>query len=327
MRALSPFHLHAIHAPHSRGARLAFGFAAALLITLFAIQQSLAAPRTVTDAAGRSVTIASADRIVSIGGAVTEILYALGEGDRIVARDSTSRFPKEALAKPDIGYMRALAPESVLSMKPDLILAVEGSGPKETMDVLTKASVPIVILPEPYSAEGVAQKIALIGEVLGESGKGKALAAKVEARAAALARAVAAIPAGERKRAVFLMSLAGDRPLAAGGDTAANAMIAAAGAVNPFGDVEGYKPASPEAMVAAAPETIVMMTRPGAPAAAPAAVFAVPALAATPAAKTKSLVVMDGVYLLGFGPRMPDAARDLAAALYPGRDLGEAAAQ
>jgi iron complex transport system substrate-binding protein len=324
MRTLPLFHTPLHFPPASRQLRLCMGFAAALVITLFAIQQSIAAERSVVDARGRTVTIASADRIVSIGGAVTEILYALGAGDRVVARDQTSLYPPEALKKPDVGYMRALSAESVLSVKPDLILAVEGSGPKEALDLLLSASVPVVMLPEPYSAEGIAKKIALIGAVIGEEEKSKALAAEVTQRADGLAAAIATIPAEKRKRAVFLMSSSGDRLLAAGGHTAADAMLAAAGAVNPFGTVEGYKPASPEAMAAAMPESVVMMTRPGMEGADPAALFAIPALAATPAAASKSLIVMDGLYLLGFGPRMPDAAADLARALYPDLAIGSA---
>ncbi|SHF69538.1 iron complex transport system substrate-binding protein [Kaistia soli DSM 19436] len=317
MRALSPLPFSFIpHAP-GRHVRLAIGFAAALVITVFAIQQSIAAPRSVTDARGRTVEIASADRIVSIGGAVTEILYALGAGDRVIARDQTSLYPPEALEKPDVGYMRALSAESVLSVKPDLILAVEGSGPKEALDLLLAASVPIVILPEPYSAKGIAEKITMIADVIGEPEKGKVLADGVEARADALAAAIASIPEDKRRRAIFLMSSAGDRLMAAGHHTAADAMLTAAGAVNPFGSVEGYKPASAEAMVAAQPASIVMMKRPGSPDPDPATIFALPSLSATPAAADKSLIVMDGLYLLGFGPRMPDAARDLAAAFYP----------
>lgn len=300
-------------------------FAAAILITLFAIQQSVAAPRTLTDARGRVVAVGEAKRIVSIGGAVTEILFALGAGERVIARDQTSLYPPEALSKPEIGYMRALSAEGVLSVKPDLILAVEGSGPKEALDLLLAADIPVVMLPEPYSASGIAAKIRLIGAVIGEEDRAARLAASVEAKAEALSAALAAIPADQRKRALFLMSASGDRLLAAGHATAGDAMLRAAGAINPFAAVEGYKPASDEAMVAAAPQAIVMMTRPGAETPDAARLFAIPSLAATPAAATKSLIVMDGLYLLGFGPRMPDAARDLAAALYPGAKLPDAA--
>ena len=93
-----------------------------------------------------------------------------------------------------------------------------------------------------------------------------------------------------------------------------------AGGINPMGAVEGYKPASDEALVAAAPEVVVMMIGQSGPPK-PETVFDSPALRATPAAKDKALVAMDGLYLLGFGPRTADAARDLAHALYPSLDL------
>jgi len=304
-----------------REARLVLGLAFALAITSLAIVQSVAAERVVRDATGRDVAVGEAKRIVTIGGAVTEIVYALGAGDRIVARDSTSFYPHEALAKPDVGYMRALSAEGVLSTNPDLILAVEGSGPKEAVELLESASVPMVVVPESYSAEGIAEKVRLIAEVLGETEKGEALAGRIDAQFAALASALGKLPEGERKKVVFLMGLTGDKPLAAGSNTAGNAVIGLAGGVNPMASIPGYKPASDEALAAAAPEAIVMMSRHGADVPTPEKVFAVPSLAATPAAASKSLIVMDGLYLLGFGPRTADAARDLAHQLYPDLDL------
>ncbi|MBB3931294.1 iron complex transport system substrate-binding protein [Kaistia hirudinis] len=306
--------------------RLALGLAAAVAITCCAILQSVAAERTVRDATGRDVVIGDAKRIVTIGGAVTEIVYALGAADRVVARDSTSSYPSAALEKPDVGYMRALSAEGVLSMKPDLIIAVEGSGPKEVVEILESASVPMVMVPEHYSAEGIVEKVKLIAAVLGEDDRGAALAGDIEAKFAALSSALAKLPEADRKKAVFLMSIADGKPLAAGSKTAADAIIHLAGATNPMADIPGYKPASDEALAAAAPAAVVMMNRHGADAPSPDKVFAVPALSTTPAAASKSLVVMDGLYLLGFGPRTADAARDLAHALYPGLALPEASA-
>lgn len=77
-------------------------------------------------------------RIVSIGGSLTEIVYALGAQDQLIARDSTSIYPQEALKLPVLGYMRALSPEGVLSLAPEGILLVEGSGPPSTLDILKK---------------------------------------------------------------------------------------------------------------------------------------------------------------------------------------------
>src|SRR5690606_22824512 len=98
-------------------------------------------------------------RIVSTGGSITEIAYALGEQDKLVARDSTSLYPEAALKLPDVGYMRQLSPESVLSVDPSGLLVVEGSGPKETIDVLKKASIPFITVPETYDHAGILEKI------------------------------------------------------------------------------------------------------------------------------------------------------------------------
>src|SRR4051812_20647211 len=110
--------------------------------TLLALAFVLAFPAaagavTVRDAAGRTVEVKDANRIVSVGGAVTEILYELGLKDRIVAVDTTSLYPVEALKqKPNVGYMRALSAEGVLGLNPSLVLAIDGAGPKETIAVL-----------------------------------------------------------------------------------------------------------------------------------------------------------------------------------------------
>ena len=102
-------------------------------------------------------------RIASVGGSITEIVYALGEEDKLAARDSTSVYPEAALKLPDVGYMRALSPEGVLSVNPTGILAVEGSGPRETIDVLKKASVPFITVPETYDHAGILEKIRVVG--------------------------------------------------------------------------------------------------------------------------------------------------------------------
>lgn len=82
--------------------------------------------------------ITDTSRLVSVGGAVTEIVYALGAGDRLVARDQTSTYPEEARKLVDVGYMRRLSPEGVLSVNPTGILLSEGSGPRKRWKYLRK---------------------------------------------------------------------------------------------------------------------------------------------------------------------------------------------
>src|SRR3954467_5258444 len=140
---------------------------------------ALAAGVTVHDARNREVTIESPARIVSIGGAITEILYALGFEDRLAGVDTTSLYPAAARDKPNVGYMRQLSAEGVLGLNPSLVLAAQGSGPKETMDVLEAAKVPLVLVPETFSEAGLIDKIRLVGHAMGADTRAECLAAAV----------------------------------------------------------------------------------------------------------------------------------------------------
>ena len=107
---------------------------------------------------------AEAERVLAIGGAVTEIVFALGESDRLIARDTTSTYPPEALELPDVGYMRALSPEGVLSVEPDLILARANSGPAEAIEVLQAAAIQWVSVPDDFTVEGIDENIRIVAE-------------------------------------------------------------------------------------------------------------------------------------------------------------------
>ncbi|MFM2280673.1 MAG: hypothetical protein RLZZ444_2904, partial [Pseudomonadota bacterium] len=155
-------------------------------------------------------------RLVSVGGAVTEIVYDLGYGDNLVARDTTSTFPEAAMKLPDVGYMRALSPEGVLSVNPTAILMIEGSGPPTTVEVLKKAAIPTVTIPEGFDREAILTKIRAVGAALGADEKAKELAAKVGADIDAARKAVADIPDAKRKRVLFVLSLKGGKINAAG---------------------------------------------------------------------------------------------------------------
>ena len=259
---------------------------------------------------------ADSSRLVVIGGSLLEIVYALGEQDRVAARDTTGTWPEAAKELPDVGYMRALSPEGVLSVDPSAILMLEGSGPPEAVEVLTKASVPIVTVPERYDREGILQKIEITGAALDVKDKARALAEKVDAELRAAEQA--ADGSGRDRRVLFVLSVQGGRVLASGTGTAANGIIEMAGAQNAIGEFAGYKQLTDEAVLAARPDAILMMRNAGPESANDAEIFANPAIAATPAGQAHRLIAMDGAYLLGFGPRTASAIRDLSAALHSG---------
>jgi iron complex transport system substrate-binding protein len=296
-----------------RFARPAVAFLAAAL----AASAAPAEPRRIVDGADRMVAVADTSRVVSVGGAATEILYALGLEDRIVAVDVTSRYPAEALEeKPSVGYIRSLSAEGVLSVDPSLVLAEADAGPPETVELLSAASVPLVLLPEARSAEHILASIRLVGEVMGVPAEGEKLAQAVAKDFAALEAelAEAAVPV----RTLFLFSLKDGRILAAGRDTSADAMLMIAGAENVFADFTGYKPVSAEAVLAAAPDAIVTLSGTGeGPGVAVEDIVADRVLSTTPAVRAGRLIALDAAYLLGFGPRTAHAAHDLAQALHP----------
>lgn len=256
------------------------------------------------------------DRVLSLGGSVTEIVYALGQEHRLVARDTTSTFPQAANDLPDVGYMRALSPEGVLSVAPELILSEEGAGPPETIAALEAAAIPFVSIPDAYSAEGVVAKIMAVGNALGTQSAAQALADQIEADFAQARAKLDAVDAP--KKVLFILSTRGGRILASGLNTAADGIIEMAGGTNVITTFEGYKPLTDEAVVTAAPDVILMMDRSGDHNVEDDALFAMPALTPTPAAQAGAVVRMNGLYLLGFGPRTAQAALDLNAALYGG---------
>jgi iron complex transport system substrate-binding protein len=258
---------------------------------------------------------AQARRIVTVGGALTEIVYALGLEDRLVGIDTTSLYPPQALKqKPNVGYMRQLSAEGVLGLNPELIIASEGSGPKETLAVLGEAKVPLVTVPETFSEDGILERIRIVAHELGVEQRGACLSKAVTKDLAAMRKLREKISA--KRRVMFVISFVNGRAMVAGSKTAAHEMIAMAGAVNAVDSYEGYKPLSEEAIVAARPDVILVMQR-GSDAISSDTIFANAAFALTPAAKDKAFIAMDGLYLLGFGPRTAAAARDLAVQLYP----------
>jgi iron complex transport system substrate-binding protein len=258
---------------------------------------------------------AEPERIVALGGAVTEIVVALGAQDRLVGRDTTSTYPPSVTDLPDVGYVRALSPEGVLALGPDLILAEATAGPPEAIEVLRAAGVNYVALPETNSPDGVLEKFSVVGAALGRTAEAEALSADFRQDMDALH--IKAQSVSKQRRVLFVLSIQGGRVMVGGEGSSAGAIIALAGGINAVSDLKGYKQITDEALLEAAPDVILMMDREGDLALTEVDIRAHPALGATPAAQAGAILRMDGMKLLGFGPRTPEAAADLLHALYP----------
>ena len=249
-------------------------------------------------------------RIITIGGSVTEIVYALGEQDRLIARDTTSTYPAEAAALPDVGYIRALSAEGVLGLAPDLIIALEGSGPPEVLAVIKASGIPLIEIPDGYDGAAISTKIRTVGEALGVEAKADVLATAIDNAIATAAEAASA--SSYRPRVLFILSMQGGRIMSAGTNTHADGIIRLAGGDNVMNTIKGYKPVSDEAVMVTAPDVVVMMDRGGDHAISDEMLFAHPALSASPAAANHAVVRLDGMKLLGFGPRTAEAIAELS---------------
>lgn len=257
-----------------------------------------------------------AGRIVVAGGDVAEIIAALGAADRVVGVDTTTQYPPELAELPSIGYARALSAEGVLSLAPDMLIGAHDAGPANVLEQLRAAGLAVELAPTGEGAEVVPAKIAFVAHVLGLGPVGEELSEAYRAEMAEVAAEVARIES--RPKVLFILTLRDGAPMVGGAGTSADAMITLAGAENAARGFDGYKPMNREAIMAAAPDVILMMDRHGPEGGGAAAVLALPEIAATPAGQAKRVVTMDGMLLLGFGPRTPEAVRTLAAELRPG---------
>ena len=258
--------------------------------------------------------VAAEQRVVAVGGALTEIVYALGGEKHLVAVDTTSIYPAAALALPKVGYMRALSSEGVLSMRPSVVLATSEAGPAQAISQLRSAGVRIELVSANHSFEELRNKVKVVAYALGLESEGNKLDESLRREwTAALAAAQSA--SARKPRVLFILSHTPSNTMVSGQGTAADAVIRYAGGTNAMQGFTGYKPLSAEAVIGAAPD-FILITREGLDAiGGPDKLWEKPGLALTPAAKTKRYAAPDALYLLGFGPRLPQAVRELAGKL------------
>jgi iron complex transport system substrate-binding protein len=256
-------------------------------------------------------------RIVSVGGALTEMLFALGAESELVGVDTTSLFPAAAQRLPRVGYARSLSAEGLLSLRPTLVLAGAEAGPPTVLRQLEAARVPLAQVEIGHSVAGLLAALARVGALAGRTEAAAALSARLRADLDHAAARLAALRAGgEAPRVLFVLSHAMNQVRISGRGTAAHAMIEAAGARNAFAEVQGYKPLTPEAAIAAAPEVILATDQGLAAAGGVDGLLRAPGLAATPAGRARRVVAQDALLLLGWGPRLPQALVALAEALH-----------
>ncbi len=260
------------------------------------------------------------ERVIPLDGDVAEIVFALGMGDHVVATDLSATYPPEADALPQIGYQRSLSPEPILGFEPTLLLATDIAGPPETLDALTDAGVPLVVVPDEPTRAGATDKVLAVAEALGVPEAGVELAARMEAEIdEALARVEAELAGADggdgEPLVIGALYLRGPEvTMVLGTDYATDWIIEAMGGVN-LADQLGLTEAEPitsEAILAAEPD-VLLVTDSGLESVGGIDGLAetVPALARTPAGQNRAILDYDDQLLLGNGPRLAELLHEI----------------
>lgn len=265
-----------------------------------------------------------ARRVITLGGAITETSFALGQGDQVVGVDATSAYPAEAAKLPQLGYFRKISAEGALSLKPTHIFAIEGVGPDSTVAQLKAVEgLSYQVIAGGESVEGARERILALGELWGAQERAQALVKTLDEE---VNKARERAPQLGAKRALFIYARGARVLMIAGEGTSAHHMLKLAGLENAVTGVEGFKPLTPEAVIKAAPEVVVMPEAGAQSIGGADGVFGLPGLEQTPAGRARALVVVDDVKLLGFGPRLGQALlelQDKVLALKLAADAGE----
>lgn len=247
-------------------------------------------------------------KLVIAGGSLTEIVYDLKEEEKLIAVDVTSNYPLDAKSLPSIGYVRALSTEGLLSLSPSLILGENDMGPPLVLDQLKLVGVDIRIIPEDHSVGGIIDKVNCVSKILGTgSNKKNRLKEKLDENINLLKKSQKKIFSKDTS-VMLILNLQGTSPIVAGVATSGDGFIKLLGAKNVMDDFEGWKPVSTESILEKNPDFIIVTKRGMSSFTDEKAFGQHPSLRLTDAAKEQNILAIDGMSMLGFGPRTIETA-------------------
>ncbi|AZS87644.1 ABC transporter substrate-binding protein [Streptomyces griseoviridis] len=276
-----------------------------------------ALPVTTRSADGRKVTVERADRVVPLSGSLSEIVFTLGLGDRVVARDVTATF-QQASELPVVTRGHDVSAESVLSLGPDLVLAETTTGPDEAVDQIRAAGVPVLVVPAAQGLDDVGRRIGAVADALGVPAAGARLTERSETRIAA---ARTAVPDQRTRPRVAFLYLRGSASvyLIGGKGSGAGSLIEAAGGIDAgteSGLTKDFTAITSEALVKAAPDAILVMTKGLESVGGVDGLLKIPGVAETPAGMDRRIVSVEDGVLLNYGPRTDQVLTSVVTQLY-----------
>ena len=273
-------------------------------------------PVTVTDDFGTTVTINTEPRrIVSLAPANTEILFALGLGDRVVGVTDYCNYPAEATEKPKVGGYATVNIEQVITARPDLVVAAYGNT-EETIERMRGLGLTVVAL-KPDSVDGTLRDIRLVGKATGAEKEAASLAGGIEDRIEAVREKMA--DATEKPGVVHVMWY--EPVWVSGNNTFQDEMIRLAGGENTFSDVEGWQVVDMERIITADPDVILVNSGTGMGGEGEDLIYQSfmkePRFQNLKAVKEGRVHIVESDTMDRGGPRIADALEDVAATVHP----------
>jgi iron complex transport system substrate-binding protein len=258
----------------------------------------------------RPVVSSGAMRLISIGGALTEIIYLLKADAELVGVDATSIYPAAATRLPNIGYARSLSAEGILTLRPSQLIATEDAGPPIVIRQIRDAGIPLSILPSDHQFIDVINRVRAIGRLVHKTDAAEVLAKRLLLEWKNTQERVVNSKLNNT-RVLFILSQNPNQLMVGGEKTSAAAMIAYAGARNAASGMSGFKSLTPEAVIAANPDVLLLTDQGMKAIGGIDGVLRLPGIKQTRAGREQKVVSLEAMYLLGFGPRMPLAVAEL----------------
>ncbi|MCD8516874.1 MAG: helical backbone metal receptor [Burkholderiaceae bacterium] len=247
------------------------------------------------------IATSSTPRVVSLGGSVTEIVYALDAQDLLVGVDQSSIFPPQARDLPSVGYYRRLGPESVASLKPTVVIASEHAGPPQAIEQLRGLGVPVILVPDTPTVESLRERVLAVAKALNRGQQAVAVLQNFDQNLRK------ALDAKSKPAVAMLIVMRGGKMLGAGSGTNAEVLIQKSGLNNALSHQTGYQPLSAEVVTAIAPDVLIVTASSVNALGGINAVKQQTALKHTPAVQNDRIVVLDDLLAMGFGLRLPEA--------------------
>lgn len=261
-----------------------------------------------------SIQSAGAQRIITAGSAITETVCALGDCDKIIATDLTSKYPDQVQKLPSIGYRSSIAAEGIISLKPTLVIAEKDYVDAAVLNQLSSTDIKLIIVDRKHNFNDTKKYIAQIAYALGREHEGKKLVAKNEAE---LAQAKAMLNHTTTKPKVLCVYNRGAANISMAGNETFAEILNYVGAENPFENVEGYKPLNTESLIAGNPDYLLMLSSGLESLGGIDGALKINGIDQTTAGKKKQIVAMESLKLTNFGPRFGEAVKELVALLHP----------